>query len=168
VKFLEGDATDPIGGGVRIIAHICNDQGLWGRGFVLAVSRRWLIPEREYRAWARDASRPYGFGLGRIQVVAVAHDLWVANMIGQHGIEQVEGQPPIRYDAVEQCLRAVAVHAVNLGASVHMPRIGCGLAGGQWSRIGPIIERTLEAREIAVTVYDLPQPGRYHGDSYRP
>jgi hypothetical protein len=40
-------------------------------------------------------------------------------------------------------------------ASVHMPRIGCGLAGGKWEEIEPIIERTLVAKGMTVVVYDL-------------
>jgi hypothetical protein len=36
-----------------------------------------------------------------------------------------------------------------------MPRIGCGLAGGTWDKIEPIIERTLLAKGIEVVVYDL-------------
>ncbi len=44
-----------------------------------------------------------------------------------------------------------------LGASVHMPRIGCGLAGGKWSRVEPLVTERLAKRDIAVTVYD-------HGD----
>ena len=43
---------------------------------------------------------------------------------------------------------------MTLGASVHMPRIGCGLAGGKWERIEPLIERTLLARAVPTTVYD--------------
>lgn len=35
-----------------------------------------------------------------------------------------------------------------------MPRIGCGLAGGKWSRIEPLIANTLCARDVEVTVYD--------------
>ncbi|EPJ40147.1 hypothetical protein STAFG_2811 [Streptomyces afghaniensis 772] len=38
-----------------------------------------------------------------------------------------------------------------------MPRIGCGLAGGKWSRVEPLIEERLIRRGISVTVYD-------HGD----
>lgn len=37
-----------------------------------------------------------------------------------------------------------------------MPRIGCGLAGGRWDRIEPLIVATLSAAGIEVTVYDLP------------
>ncbi len=38
-----------------MVAHVCNDIGGWGKGFVLAVSRRWPEPEAAYRAWHRGA-----------------------------------------------------------------------------------------------------------------
>ena len=44
---------------------------------------------------------------------------------------------------------------LDLGASVHMPGIGCGVAGGTWDRIEPIIFRTLRERDVAVNVYDF-------------
>ena len=37
----------------------------------------------------------------------------------------------------------------------HMPRIGCGLAGGKWEQVGPIVEETLAAAGVNVVVYDL-------------
>src|SRR4051794_21518535 len=64
--------------------------------------------------------------------------------------------PPIRYEAVAECLAGVAVKACDLGASVHMPRIGCGLAGGDWAKIEPLIERQLVANGVDVTVYAFP------------
>jgi O-acetyl-ADP-ribose deacetylase (regulator of RNase III) len=76
-------------------------------------------------------------------------------MVGQHGIRTGSSGPPIRYDALELCLTRVAEHAVTLSASVHMPRIGCGLAGGRWELVEPIIVRTLCARDVATTVYDF-------------
>jgi O-acetyl-ADP-ribose deacetylase (regulator of RNase III) len=83
-------------------------------------------------------------------------------MIGQHGTKTSRSVgPPIRYEAVDQCLEALAVGAAELGASVHMPGIGCGLAGGRWERIEPLITRRLSEHGIAVTVYDhAPQPPR--------
>jgi len=78
----------------------------------------------------------------------------VANMIGQHGTKTGSNGPPIRYEAVDRCLERLAEHAVELKASVHMPRIGCGLAGGKWGRIEPLIVARLGERGVAVTVYD--------------
>lgn len=37
-----------------------------------------------------------------------------------------------------------------------MPRIGCGLAGGTWDRVGPIVEEELCAHGVPVMVYDWP------------
>lgn len=82
VQYLKGDATYPQGDGPKIIAHICNDAGGWGKGFVLTQQ------------------------------------------------------------------------ANSRQASVHMPRIGAGLAGGKWEEIEPIIIRTLSAKNIPVLVYD--------------
>ena len=45
--------------------------------------------------------------------------------------------------------------AQELGASAHMPRIGCGLAGGRWELIEPLIVKTLCQRNVPVTVYDF-------------
>jgi O-acetyl-ADP-ribose deacetylase (regulator of RNase III) len=51
-------------------------------------------------------------------------------------------------------LQKVAAKAKELQTSVHMPRIGCGLAGGEWSKVEPIIRETLSKAGIEVTVYD--------------
>lgn len=81
--------------------------------------------------------------------------IWVANMIGQHGMSRTAEGPPIRYDAVECCLKALAEKARALRASVHMPRIGCGLAGGKWELIEPLILKTLCEADVPVVVYDF-------------
>lgn len=38
-----------------------------------------------------------------------------------------------------------------------MPRIGAGLAGGDWAVIKHISEEEVEAHGLSVTVYDFPQ-----------
>jgi O-acetyl-ADP-ribose deacetylase (regulator of RNase III) len=154
LRILEGDATSPQAAGPKIIAHICNDIGGWGKGFVLAISKRWPEPERAYREWHRDRAHN-DFGLGATQLVQVTADTWVANMVAQHGLRPGSQGPLIRYDAVEKCLTAVGDSALEHKASVHMPRIGAGLAGGKWELIEPIVVRTLLERDIPTTVYDL-------------
>lgn len=153
--YVKGDATYPTGSPVepKIIAHICNDRGQWGKGFVLAVSKRWAAPEKTYRAAFTSTVKPE---LGDVQFVSVQPGIEVANIIGQHGIAR-RGQavPPIRYDAVRRGLQAVARHADASGASVHMPRIGCGLAGGNWEVIEQIIAETLISAKVRTVVYDF-------------
>lgn len=70
ITYLKGDATCPQAKGCKIICHICNDLGKWGKGFVLALSKRWEKPEAEYRAW-HAAGTGSGFELGAVQFVQV-------------------------------------------------------------------------------------------------
>ncbi len=152
IHYLKGDATVPQAEGKKIVAHICNDLGGWGKGFVLAISKRWKEPEADYRKWHKERDE---FELGAVHFVQVNPTIWVANMIGQRGMKSSSKGPPIRYDAVGACLEKVAAKAEELSASIHMPRIGCGLAGGKWEEIEPIIERILVAKKIEVYVYDF-------------
>lgn len=154
VKYIKGDATRPQGDGTKIIVHICNDVGGWGKGFVVALSKRWKLPEEKYRSWFRKEER-VPFELGQVQLVEVESNLWVANLIGQKGIRYHSNQPPIRYEAVIKGLRKVSEYAREKNASIHMPRIGTGLAGGKWDEIERIINETLIQDRINVYVYDL-------------
>ena len=163
ITYLEGDATHPVGGGQKIIVHVNNDIGGWGSGFVLALSKRWSEPEARYRAWRKDGWSVEGgvgapFKLGEIQPVGVTDDIVVCNMVAQHGYYPRTEPPFIRYDALQLCLEKVSEGCARMGGpvSVHMPRIGCGLAGGRWTEVEPVVERTLVEMEVPVFVYDLP------------
>ena len=155
ITYLKGDATNPQTEGKKIISHCCNDciPGKWGAGFVLAISKRWKEPEKQYREWSVSANN---YKLGEVQFVGVANNLVVANMIGQHGVGFNNGNPPVRYDAVDSCLAKVAEIATKKHkASIHMPRICCGLAGGTWDKIEPLIIKNLSLVDVPVFVYDI-------------
>jgi hypothetical protein len=102
--------------------------------------------------------------LGKTQFVRVEDEIWVCNMIGQTGygfrtnqnvIFGEQPKPPIRYDALIDCLQDLVKFCKRTGASVHMPRIGSKLAGGRWEIIEQIIETVICENEIPVTVYLL-------------
>ncbi len=153
INYVIGDATDPNVKGNKIIVHICNDIGGWGKGFVMAISKRWKEPEHEYRKWYKSKEN---FLLGEVQFVKVEDGIWVSNMIGQHKINKDEnGNAPIRYEAIKAGLEKVAQFAKENNASVHMPRIGCGLAGGTWEKVEPLIKDSLLNANIPTYVYDF-------------
>lgn len=154
IEYVTGDATCPKTNGNKIIAHICNDNGGWGKGFVVAISKKWKEPEVAYRQWYKDHLGG-GFTLGEIQIVKVEKDLFVANMIAQHGYKSKNNPVPLNYDALDDCLAKLGAESLKLNASVHMPRIGCGLAGGTWEEISPLIARHLADNCIQTIVYDF-------------
>jgi O-acetyl-ADP-ribose deacetylase (regulator of RNase III) len=157
IEYLVGDATDPVGTGTKIIAHICNDVGAFGAGFVVPLGQKFPLAKSSYLAWAMKEDL-IPFRLGRMTLVRCEEPsprIFVANMIAQEGCGWNNGVPPIRYNALEDCLAELVLHARSLNASVHMPRIGCGLAGGTWDKVEPLISKHLH--DIDVKVYDLPK-----------
>jgi len=168
IQYKVGDATLPEVSGPKLIIHCCNDQGGWGRGFVLALSERWPLAEDAYRQWSRAQHNPVDhlfsgqtetsgpFKLGEVQFVLVGPKLWVANIIGQHGVGIVNGRPPIRYDAIQAGLKKVYRWTQIHKGSVHMPRMGSGLAGGRWDAVEKLVNVELAVKGVDVTVYDLP------------
>lgn len=93
--------------------------------------------------------------MGNIQIVQAEQYIYIANMLGQQGMRTGSNGVPIRFEAVRECLEKLVLEAERLNASVHMPRIGCGLAGGKWDRVEPIIKETLIDKGIQVTIYDF-------------
>ena len=146
IKYVKGDATQPRGDGNKIICHICNDRGAWGAGFVLALSKRWNTPEHFYRAMQK-------YEPGDAKVLQVEDNIWVANMIAQHGTGMSkDGIPPIRYTWLAEALYRANKVAVEKQATLHMPRIGCGLAGGKWEAVEAVIRAVVT---VDVVVYDF-------------
>jgi len=106
-----------------------------------------------YREWARSGEK---FELGEVQFVQVEPTIWIANMIGQRDVKRgKDGTPPVRYDAIRMGLTKVSAFAREINASVHMPRIGCGLAGGTWDQIEPSLIHALTGMGIETVVYDF-------------
>jgi len=162
IKYVVGDATEPIQRkGIRIIAHIINDAGKWGAGFSGALSRKWKDPEEYYRnqyRWVRNYIK-----LGDIQWKFINENLAVCGLIAQHDVRSRHNRIPIRYDALDTALERLAegcrrlegrcLNSDKVLVTLHMPRIGTGLAGGTWDRIEPLIEERLW--DLQVYIYDL-------------
>jgi O-acetyl-ADP-ribose deacetylase (regulator of RNase III) len=168
ITYVTGDATAPprFPNERVLIAHVVNDEGKWGRGFVVALSKRDTRPEREYRTWHAKNALHHSSILGKVQEVPYSplgartssFNTWVANMCAQRGVRRgAEDPQALDVEALTWCLRDVA-RWVGEGryTRVVMPRIGCGLGGGRWADVRQIIETELCARDVDVTVYSLP------------
>lgn len=162
ITYVVGDATKPLfenNPGSRVIAHICNDEGGWGRGFVLYLSKKWKQPEQEYRYWHKKKTwkgRP--FVLGQIQTVWVEDNIFVVNMIAQRDYRPLThmdvplGLPNVNYASLRECLTRLNIDLKQTNCSLHMPRIGSGLGGGDWNYIERLIESIIT---VPTYIYDL-------------
>lgn len=153
VYTVRGDATEPRGQGKRIIVQLVNTGAAVGIGFGKAMAQKYPASKKALEQWKEKKK---GFALGQSQLVNLGEDIFVFQMVAQHGVFPKYGEIPLKYDSLRMCLEILAIEAKSLGASVHMPMIGAGQAKGDWEIIKGIINEELIKKEVDVTVYILP------------
>jgi len=153
MQLVIGDATSPYIKGPKLLAHVVNDATPnWGAGFGKAVQTKWPEVQQQFRdAWTHKAR----MRLGDVYFSTPESDLTLCQMVCQHGY----GPSPtvrLRYAALKACLKRLRDSAIAQNATIHMPRIGTGEAGGTWSLVSALIDEVLCAAGLSVTIYDLP------------
>jgi hypothetical protein len=159
----------------KVIAHVCNDIGGWGSGFVIPLARQYPEAEKQYRDWWHQSfSQNQTFELGNLGLVSVqAPDfenektvnghIYVANMIAQQGTIATPARgrthvdlTPLRYWALACCMKKLANGVCRFpnGVEFHVPKFGSDRAGGSWDVIETLIEE-LWVPVGNVTVYSL-------------
>lgn len=63
------------------------------------------------------------------------------------------GGVALDYEALILCLRKMN-HEFS-GSRIGLPQIGCGLAGGDWTRVKEIIQRELKDCDVTVVIYQV-------------
>lgn len=165
IQLIDGDATKPIGIGIKLICHVANDINCWGSGMVMSISKRWSKPERHYH----DVGNRGELFLGMNIIDEVEPDIFVVSMVAQEGIgmrstivydkdgNKINKElPPIRYNALTNCLEQLKDDFKGVKFSVHMPyKMGADRARGDWNRIVHMVEDILCKNDIPVVVYKL-------------
>jgi hypothetical protein len=153
IHLVRGDALLPRGDGEKILAHVVNDQTPnWGAGFGRALQTKWPLAHRQFRDFFEQARGPK---LGRTYLSRVTEDILTFQMICQRGYGP-SASPRLKYGYLQQCLEQLRDAAIQNNASVHMPKIGTGEAGGSWGMVSNLIAEELCAKGVSVTVYELP------------
>lgn len=152
IEYIKGNAFDTP---AKYILHGCNAQGAMGSGFAAGVSA--LYPEARQAYIDRHAIDPLKMG----EVIPVD----CGKHVILHGITQeFYGRDPdvvyVSYDAVADVIRAVN-EMVKLSPEniapiprVALPKIGAGLANGDWAKIEQIIEENSPDFQPVVYVID--------------
>ena len=179
LTYQEGDLFKGTDGDETIfIAHVCNDQGAWGAGFVLPLAKAYPGSRQGYLAWAGKAATEFPneavftphFELGQVQLVKVQEEgptIYVANMLAQ----TLGGSRPVFYNHLARCMDTVAwavqgktvagtsnpLFAHEPEGRIICPLFGSGLAGGDWNFVEELIQDCWVRQGIDVTAFYLPQ-----------
>lgn len=159
IKYVVGDATLPImcENEKSIIVHCCNTLGAWGAGFVIPLAKHYPLVKDSYKKYIHSGN----VRLGDVDEVKVTDNIYIENLIGQSFLypSQMEKYLVIIKPLKRDLKKIITLfEGINETYSIHMPRIGCGLAGGDWNIIENIIKRTfINKANVNVYVYDLPK-----------
>ena len=143
----------------KLIAHGCNAQGVMGSGVAEALATRFKGLKSAYRS---HCDLMWGAGqapsdlLGSVYIVSI-DDKLIANCFTQQNYGSGGHQVYVNYDAIHQCVGTLVLEMAALGLKeIAIPRIGCGLAGGNWERVKKIFEVYFnETSDLTLKVYSL-------------
>lgn len=176
IKYLSGDATIPFetDSAATVICHCCNAFGGWGRGFVVPLGMRFPKAKNDYVEFCtpyQESNDKRNELMGKVCLSKVGNKVFVANIIGQYfysknqrGIKDQVGVDSrflpidgrfVSYDSIRMGFRELVFLMNGIDFIVQMPKMGCGLAGGNWEIIEEIIVEELCVNNIQVNVYEL-------------
>ena len=154
VNFVHGDVLKAQGSETKVICQLVNDQARsWGGGVARSAAKAFPMAQREFSNWI--ISLPKNRRLGDVHFARATENIFIASLVGQEGFGP-SPTPRIRYAALDKCLEKISNFASSKSASVHMPRLGSGESGGSWDTVQEMVQGSLIADGIPVTVYDLP------------
>lgn len=158
INYVKGDILECVTTG--IIVQCCNAQGVQNSG--IAKSIRAMYPN-VYNDYKFDIDN--GLVLGGVSWwLKPDTRLAVASIIGQEFYGRDKDVVYVSYEAIEVGLNIVFMEATYMettyhgGMMVNMPKIGCGLANGNWNIVSEIIIRTAKNNNYPldnIFVYEL-------------
>lgn len=149
IEYKQGDLLSVNYG---IIAHGVNCQGVMGSGIAKSIRNRYSNVYGKYLNLVQDNNRNHKSSnlLGTVQPVEIHFDLVVLNMFTQD-FYGGQGHRFVNYEAVARCFEAANKVIANLDCefkTLNIPKIGAGLANGDWNVIEAIIKSEYKGHVI--------------------
>ena len=129
-----------------IVPHVCNNVAVFSGGFAKDIGEEYPIVKENFLALGPKEAK-----LGRVQYIDIYNNnqtknkIVVANMIAQNNLISKTNTRPLNYNALVHCMNDVNRYALKLldgqieNVSIHCPKFGSGLAGGNWIFIQELI-----------------------------
>lgn len=148
IEYIKGDLFDTE---IYVIMHGCNAQGVMGSGVARIIRERF---EAAYKTYA-ERYRNSGLHMGvNIPVLAIdsktGNEKIIVNSITQnyYGTDRRHAD----YEAIASVMKDINRYCRMHGyEKIALPKIGAGLAGGDWNVISAIIES--ELKDVQPVVY---------------
>jgi len=145
-RYLRGDLRQTE---LNFIAHGVNCQNVMGSGVARALFEKYPEVKEQYHKYFETA--PIGAeNLGKVQFVKINPNLTILNLFTQNKFGQGD-QIYVDYIAISNIFSTL--NRMLHGKSLAIPKIGAGLAGGDWREIERIVDDATP--NLDITVYYL-------------
>lgn len=133
IEYRKGDLLNTE---IRHILHGCNTRGVMGSGVAKAIRDMYPKAYQDYN----DKYNNYGLELGSIVVSIQDEGKVIHNAITQQDYGRDPSRVYVSYWAIANVFRQIESWHIK---EIALPKIGAGLANGDWNVIEAIIENTL-------------------------
>jgi O-acetyl-ADP-ribose deacetylase (regulator of RNase III) len=138
-------------GAFDVIAHGCNCFCTMGAGIALGIKREFPAACEADLATEKGAREKLGTCSEARVKIAGGRELVIVNAYTQFHWSQ--GPKPLAdYDAIRACM--AFIQREHAGTRIGLPRIGAGLAGGDWTKIAEIIKSQLAEEDVTIVEFD--------------
>lgn len=141
MKVIKGDLlklTDQF----DVIVHGCNCWTTMGAGIARQVKLQY--PEAFEADMKTSIGCPQKLGT---YTQATVGDVTIVNAYTQYNLGK-----DLRIDALRECFRGIKQEFS--GKRIGYPKIGAGLAGGNWDEISQVIDEELEGEDHTLVIYE--------------
>lgn len=138
-----------------VVAHGCNCFCNMGAGIAVAMAKEFNCDHfpLEYPDYKGDINK-----LGQIDYLLATDkktgkQCWIVNAYTQYkyGKNHADGESkPLDYNALGLCLKKI--NHIFKGKHIGLPKIGCGLAGGDWKIVKSMIQKLLKDCDVTVVI----------------
>jgi hypothetical protein len=151
-----------------VIAHGCNCRSTMGAGIAPQMAKAFGADKFYMENWGPNINK---LGCIDYQTLVIGQNaIWsledADNKLGEpeltvvnaytqnnYGANHSDGfAKPVDYEAITLCMRKINI--VFRNKHIGLPRIGCGLAGGDWEIVRSIIQKELKDCKVTVVIYD--------------
>lgn len=142
------------------LGHQVNAMGVMGGGIALAIKQKYPYVYDIYRCYCGGKDGGYREAsdiLGKVCYVLETDGVTIANLFGQYAYGRDTRYTD--YDGLRKALQDLHNNAGAVGKSiVVLPcYIGCGLAGGDWAVVEPMIHEIFSDNKVDLYICKLPE-----------
>jgi len=148
-RYIKGDITETE---LKYIAHGVNCQNVMGSGVAKSLFIKWPEVKERYHSYCEWVQDRQESPLGKVCSIYI-DDKTIFNCFTQE-FYGYDNKRYVNYAAIVKCFSSLAEVNHRFDTPLAIPKIGCGLANGDWNIVEQLINDTV-GDDLEIWVYEV-------------